>query len=421
MSMKGGGTLLRSNKLFRLLFVSRVISLTGSAVAPIAQAFAVLELTRSASAFGVVLAAGYVPLIVFLLLGGVVADRIDRGIVMVWSNIACAAAQAVLAVLLIVGVARIWQVAALACVCGAASAFFGPASSGIVPQIVDPREVHDANALLRLSMNCVRVLGPALGGMAVAVCGAGWVIAWDAITFASAAALFARLRIPLPPRPAATMIADLAEGWAQFWSLPWLWSLVLQYSLINAVWVGGFELLGPIMSQERLGGASSWGLITAALAAGLLAGGALILAWKPKRPLLAATLSTLTKAAPLAAMATGQSLMMIIAATFIAGVGTEVFIVCFYSALQREVPADRMSRVSSYDIFLGTILVPVGYLLAGPLAATIGIGATLQAGIAVIAISTCAVLLLPLIRSYRDSDIVPEHGLGESDNADVLD
>ncbi|NNH68747.1 MFS transporter [Nocardia uniformis] len=401
MSLKSGARILATHPRFRILFWGRLISLTGSAVAPIAQAFAVLDLTGSATAFGVVLAVGYAPLIAFLLVGGVVADRFSRSSVMVWSNWICAAAQVVLAVLLVTGHARVWHIAVAAAVVGGAGAFFGPASQGIVPQVVEADRLHDANALLRLSMNGIKVLGPAVGGVAVAFIGSGWVIAWDAASFALAAVLLARLRVDLPPRPPSRFRADLAEGWSEFWSRSWMWSLVLQYSLVNAVWVGCFQLLGPIISQQNLGGPAAWGIITAALACGLLAGGVLILAWKPRRPLLAAASSTFAKALPLVALAYEQPLWAVAAATFAAGIGTEVFVVCFYSTLQRLVPADRVSRVSSYDILFGTVLIPFGYLIAGPVSDRTGTFPTIITGVGIVVASTFVVLALPSIRTYR--------------------
>jgi MFS family permease len=418
MSLTAGVGLLWNCRPFRILFVGRIISLTGSAIAPIALAFAVLDLTPSLIAFGLVLAAGYLPLVIFLLVGGVIADRMRRGPVMVCSNVACALTQAVVAALLLTGNAQIWQLIALTSIAGIAGAFFGPASAGIVPQVVNADELHDANALLRLSMNSIKVLGPAAGGAAVATVGSGWAITWDALTFAVAALMLSRLRIPLPPRKPATMLADLKAGWDEFWSRTWLWTLVLQYALVNAVWVGGFQLLGPLVAQQRLGGASAWGALVAALAAGLFAGGGLVLAWKPRRPLLAATVSTFSKAVPLAVLALAQPLHVLIAAAFMAGVGTEIFVVCFYSTMQRRVPADRMSKVSSYDIFFGTLLIPVGYLVTGPAASWLGISSTLWAGVAVIVISTIATLTVPAIRTDRPDNDRPDTISADSNTAE---
>ncbi|MFT4043843.1 MAG: MFS transporter [Gordonia sp. (in: high G+C Gram-positive bacteria)] len=316
----------------------------------------------------------------------------------------CAGTQAVLAALLITGNARVWNIAAAAALAGGAGAFFGPASQGIIPQLVNAEQLHDANALLRLSMNSVKVLGPAFAGGAVVYFGSGWVIAWDAITFAASAILLARLRVQLPPRPTARFHTDLAQGWKEFWSHSWLWSLVLQYSLVNAVWVGCFQLLGPIISKEDLGGPVAWGLVTAALAAGLLTDGVLILIWKPPRPLLAAATSTVTKALPLAALATTQPLWVVMVTTFVAGIGTETFIVCFYTTMQRLVPADRVSRVTAYDILFGTLLIPIGYLIAGPLSDHLGAPPTIGTGIGIVIASTIMVLLLPVVRTYRATE-----------------
>ncbi|MBF6210579.1 MFS transporter [Nocardia puris] len=199
MSVMAGARLLRGDSAFRTFLLGRLVSSTGSAVAPIAQSFAVLELTRSATWFGVVLAVGFLPQVLFVVVGGVVADRFRRGTVMVWSNAVSACTQALLAILVLTGTAQIWHIAAVAGVAGTAAAFFGPAANGVIPQPVDHRDLHDANALLRLSMNLAKVLGPGIGGVAVAVFGSGWVIGWDALTFAIAAPAEDKPRTALEP------------------------------------------------------------------------------------------------------------------------------------------------------------------------------------------------------------------------------
>ena len=167
---------------FRLLFFGRVVSIAGSAMAPVALAFAVLELDGSATDLGFVLALAILPQIFFLLVGGVIADRLPRHLVMVGSNLVAGAAQAVAAYLLLTGRAEIWHLAVIALVRAVASSFFFPASQGIVPQTVPTEKLQPANALLRLALNATNIGGAALGGLLVAAAGPGWAIGFDALT-----------------------------------------------------------------------------------------------------------------------------------------------------------------------------------------------------------------------------------------------
>jgi MFS family permease len=174
---------------FRLLFAGRTVSLVGTAIAPVALAFAVLDLTGSKTDLGLILAAREVPLIVFLLVGGIWADRLPRNRVMVGANVVSGLTQATAAALLITGNAEIWHLAALAALNGSASAFFFPASAGVVPQTVPAPLLQQANAFLALAVNGAMIGGAAAAGFLVAAFGAGWAIA---TTSPSAGASFAR-------------------------------------------------------------------------------------------------------------------------------------------------------------------------------------------------------------------------------------
>ncbi|HWN21761.1 MAG TPA: MFS transporter, partial [Gaiellaceae bacterium] len=201
---------------FRYLFAGRVTSLLGSAIAPVALAFAVLDLTGSPTSLGIVLAARLIPQIIFLLVGGVIADRLPRQLVMVSANVVSGTAQGVVALLLLLGVAEVWHLIALQLVAGASSAFFFPASSGIVPQTVRPAVLQEANALLRLSLNGTSITGAAAGGVLVAAAGSGWALAFDAVTYFAAALLLGRIRLSRTARVAGSnALAELREGWRE--------------------------------------------------------------------------------------------------------------------------------------------------------------------------------------------------------------
>lgn len=380
---------------FRLLFAGRTISLVGNAIAPVALAFAVLDLTGSKTDLGLVLAAREIPLIVFLLVGGIWADRLPRNLVMVGANTASAFSQAGAAVLLITGSAEIWHLAALAAVNGGASAFFFPASAGVIPQTVPAPLLQQANALLALAMNSALIGGAAIAGFLVAFFGPGWAIAIDAGTYVLGATFVALMRLPaVEPTESPRFLSDLAVGWREFRSRTWLWVIVLQFSFLLMVTMGAYSVLGPVVADGELGGAKAWGAILTAQAAGLVAGGLLGLRFRPRRMLVAATLGILLVPAPLVALGFPLALPVIAAIAFLAGIGNEIFGLLWHTTMQQEIPADKLSRVYSYDA-LGSIgLVPVGYAIAGPVADAIGVRATLWGAAAIGVGVTLAVLLV---------------------------
>ena len=387
---------------FRLLFLGRTTSLVGSAIAPVALAFAVLDLTGSKTDLGVILACREIPLVVFLLIGGIWADRIPRNKVMMSANVVSAFAQGATAALLISGNAEVWHLAALAAVNGGASAFFFPASAGVVPQTVPSPLLQQANALLQLAMNAAMIGGAALAGFLVAGVGAGWAIAIDAGTYLLAAGLVALMRLPAVVREAATSFAhELAVGWREFRSRTWLWVIVLQFSFLLMVTVGAFSVLGPVVADDELGGAKAWGAILTAQAAGLVVGGLLGLRFRPRRMLLAATFGILAFPAPLIALGFPLSVPAIAAVAFVASVGNEIFGLLWHTTMQQEIPADKLSRVYSYDA-LGSIgLVPLGYALAGPAAEAFGVRATLWGAAAIAVAVTLPVLAVRDVRTLE--------------------
>lgn len=385
--------------LFRRLFVGRLVSFLGSSVAVVALAFAVLDVSGSPADLGIVLAAREVPQVIFLLIGGVVADRLPRNRVMVVSNVLSGVAQGVAAVLLLTGDARVWQLAALAAVNGVAVSFFFPASEGLVPQTVSRGRLQQANALLRLAQTSTSIGGAALGGLLVAATSPGWAIAADAASYLLAAAVLVSLRLPaIRKDAAASFLRDLHEGWREFWSRTWLWSIVLQFSLVNAAWAGGFQLLGPVEANRRLGGASAWGLVLSALSAGFVVGGLVALRWRTGRPLLVGTLGVFTMALPMAALAGNAPVWLLAAAAFTAGVGLEQFGVAWSTVMQEQIPMERLSRVYSYDALGSFVFIPIGFAAAGPAAAAIGVTPTIWVATGVLVGVTLLVLLSADVR-----------------------
>ncbi len=371
-------------------------------MAPVALAFAVLHLTGSASALGLVLAARMVPNVLLLALGGVIADRLPRSTVLVGSNVIGGAAQAVAAVLLLSGEAQVWHLVILEAINGAAFALFYPADSALVPLTVPEDQLQEANALLRLGTNATLILGAALAGVLVAALNPGWAIAADAATFLVAAVVMASMRgIEAAAVGARGFLTDLRDGWSEFMAHRWLWTIVAQFSVMLLGFLGAFLVLGPVVAERELSGASSWAAIVGGQSAGLLAGGVLALRWRPSRPLLIATIAVFGHALPIAALAMGLPLAAIICAAAISGVGMEVFAVYWYTALHEYVAPEALSRVSAYDA-LGSIgISPIGLVAAGPISDLIGVDATLWIGVLLVVVPTALVLLVPEVRNLR--------------------
>ena len=385
---------------FRLLFLGRAVSFLGNAVAPVALAFAVLDLTGSKSDLGLLLAARALPQVVFILVGGALSDRLPRHHVMVASSIVSGLSQASIALLLLTHHAQLWHLIVLSVVNGTSTAFFFPASSGVIPQTVPRELLQQANAVLRMALNASSILGAALGGIAVAAVGAGWAIAFDGVTFLLGAVFIGAMSIRAAEREEmTTLLAELRDGWREFHGRTWLWAIVLQFSIVNAAQGGGLNVLGPVVARDSLGGAAAWGAILGAEAGGLLLGGLLALRFRPRRMLLVATFGILLMPIVLVALAVPAPLPVVIGAAIVAGVGVETFGILWDTTMQQEIPQKKLSRLYAYDMLGSIMFVPIGLAVAGPLAQTIGVRSTLWAGVACIVAVSLAVLAVPDVRN----------------------
>ncbi|MDX6505519.1 MAG: hypothetical protein QOG06_163 [Gaiellaceae bacterium] len=385
--------------------------MVGGAFGTLALAFAVLDLTGSKADLGYVLAARSVPTIVFLLVGGIWADRLPRHRVMVASNVLAGASQAAVAALLFSGHAKIWMLALLAAANGASSAFFFPAFSGVVPQIVPQRLLQEANAVLRLGRNGAFIAGGAVAGIVVGVTSPAVGVAVDAGTFLLAAGLIGAMRLPSSLHmESSNFFADLAIGWREFSSRAWLWTIVLQFSFVNAIEVGSEGVLGPAIAKRHLHGPAGWGLILAVDAVGLIAGGLVMLRLRPRRMLLVATLGFLLTVPFLFALAIPLPFAAMLLVAFVAGIGSETFGVLWDTTMQQEIPADRLSRVYSYDALGSWALVPLGFAVAGPISQLLGTRQTLVWAALLSLTVTLAVLLVRDVRNLTrvEGKVAPE-------------
>jgi hypothetical protein len=387
---------------FRLLAACNVISVAGSQSAAVAIPFAVLRSGGSASDVGYVATAELIAMIGCLLLGGVIADRLPRHHVIMAAEALQALAQGTSAALVLTGHARPWQLAALAAAGGAGFGLYYPAAQGLLPQTVPESQRAQATALYRAGRNAASIGGAALGGLITGLAGPGSALAADAASFTAAAALRAGMRFQRhPPAPAHGMLGDLRDGWREFTSHRWLWPVVTQFTIITGIYAAAMSVLGPLVAHASLGGARSWGLITAAYAAGAVAGGLAMTRYRPRRLLLAAVLAVPAYSLLLFALAVPLPVPLDLAAALVAGGSLEVYTVCWATTMQQEIPPEKLSRVASYDALGGIALTPAATAIAGPAATAIGTAGVLTAGGALVAILPALTLLMPEVRGMR--------------------
>jgi predicted MFS family arabinose efflux permease len=383
---------------FRLFFLGQSASLLGDGMVNVALAFAVIELGGSASDIGLVFACRTLPLVACLLVGGVVADRTSRRAVMVAADLTCVASQGVLAALLIAGAADIWTVALLAGITGGATGFFNPASVGLVPTIVPPEDLQRANGLRATAMASGEIAGPLVAGLLVVTSGPGWALAIDAATFAVSAAFLSRLSVPERiARETASFLSELRDGWAAFRSRTWVWTFVASAAAGNMLW-GAWSVLGPVVADRDLGGAAVWGTILAAMGVGGLAGALLAIRANPRRPMVVAILMVPVFAVPLALLAAGAPAPVLVVGALASGGAMMLGNTLWESTLQRHIPGESLSRVSAYDWFGSLAFRPLGLAIWGPVAAAVGISASLWAAFALLAATGLALLAVPDIR-----------------------
>jgi MFS family permease len=360
---------------FAWYYAGRFISTTGSMMAPIALTFAVLDLTGSASALGVVLAARFVPMVVFMLVGGVIADRFSRSTVMQWSHYLSAATQGAVAGLLLTGAAELWMIIVLEVLNGTVSAFTFPAMQGVVPQVVPRSHIQQANAMLSFSRNGLAIIGPSIGALLVVSVGSGWAVLIDATTWAVAAWCMARVRLPAAVASerlaAPSLWRDLRDGWVAFTSMTWIWVVVAAFGLMNAIHAGVWFTLGPTIAEDTIG-RQAWGWVLSAEAAGLLLMTLVMMRWRLQHPLRAGMLGMCALAPPMLLLGLGPEVTPLLALAFLAGCGVEIFSIGWQTAYHEHVPNEVLSRVASYDALGSFIAIPIGQLTFGPLAEAFG-------------------------------------------------
>jgi MFS family permease len=387
-----------------LLFGARTASLIGTAMAPVGLSFAVLAATGSTTDLGVVLAARVLPFALFLLIGGVLADRLPRQLVMVGSDTVSAAAQLATGLLVIAGSHSLVWLIVLQFVAGSANAFFFPAAVGLLPHTVPVGVFAKASAYMGLSRNTAYIGGAALGGFIAALSSPGWTLVADAVTFALSAVLTLGLRVPHLPPPPASLLKDLREGWGEFRSRTWLWAIVAQFAVVVGFGRGAQLVLGPVIAKAHLGGPAAWGWVLSMDGVGSVVAAFLLVHRRRKfsRPLLVASAGILVDAGILLALYDPLGLGWLLLFSFVGGVGEALFGVMWETTMAREIPPQALSRVSAYDAMGSYLLQPIGLAVMGPLVALTGVRGGLLIGAAAIIVPTVAVMCVPDVYRRRE-------------------
>ncbi len=386
---------------FLLLWMGQAVSAFGDGLLPVALAFAALEISHSATALGAVLAVSYGSRIVVSPVGGVWSDRLPRQLVMLASDGVRGAVQIALGAVLISGHAQLWHLLAGMLLFGAASGFFQPAAGALVPQTVTAERLQQANALMGLARSTTGVLGPALSGVLVALFSPGWCFAIDGATFVVSAISLALLRMaPIGGTSKSGFWAELADGLRAVVGRRWYLLNLGAHAMWNLGLAATF-VMGPIVAKDRLGGASAWGLITAAQGVGSIVGGLIALRLMPRRPLIAANLSLVPAALIPLAFAVPEPTAVIMAVALVGMAGLTFLNEVWFATVPQLMPPEVLARVTSLDWFLSLIVMPVGYSLAGPLADRVGIRPTLALAALAMSVPCLLIVFVPGVRRVK--------------------
>jgi MFS family permease len=360
---------------FRILLADRLLAPLAYSFSAVGVSFAVLDVTGSTADLSYVLAAQMVPSVLFMLFGGVAADRFKPQLVIVLGNLLIALGEGTFGLLTLTHAIGVPAMIGLELVTGTGMSLFWPASTALLPKIVPNEQLQAANALSRLVMNGSQTGGMAIAGLTVAAVGPGWSLSVCGVGMLGTVPLLSSLKARANERPEhePSVWHELREGWQEFVKHAWVWGTVLEYLLVNACWYGGLLVLGPVVAKAHLGGPAAWGWLNAVFSVGLILGGMIALRWMPKRPMLAVTGLPVTMGLACWAVGGLWPFWLILLSWLLAGAATEVLIVCWNVSLARFIRPDRLARVSAYDGLGSTLAMPLGALAAGPLAAHLGV------------------------------------------------
>jgi MFS family permease len=389
---------------FRLLWVGQAVSAVGDQIFPVAVTITVLNSGGRVTQVGLVLAARWLAFVLLAPVGGVWADRLPRTLVMRAAD--AFRAVAVLGLAMLPAAPPLWVLALLVFLVGGGEAFFRPAETALLPSILPPERLRPANALITVSYRSAAVTGPGLGALVVVAAGGtrpAFVL--NSLTFLVSLVTLTMLREPARVRVDAAdragMVREILDGVAEVRQRPWV-AAVLGLAAVTLMLVIAPEtVLLPVVGRQQFGTDAVYATSLALFAAGGIVGGVVALRWRPRRPGLVGAIGWLPFTLVLLVLAFPAAPWRFYVAYFVAGVGFEPFNVYWQTALQREIPADRLARVSSLDWMASLALLPVGMALTGPAVAAFGQGAVLAVAAVVNVAGTVLVLRVPGVKDLR--------------------
>ncbi len=401
------------------------VSLLGDGLWLVAVAWQVIELGGGPLQLSLVATLYSVGLVGCVLLGGVVADRVSRRRIMVLADLVRVVATVTLGALAVAGLLEVWQMALGALTIGAAEAFFVPAFTALVPQLVPEDELLAANGLEGVIRPlALQAAGPALGGVLVGIADPGTAMLANGGTYAiSVACLLAIGTVALPPHEAGTgggasLLADMRAGWRYMTSQRWLWSTLLFACVAVLFVIGPIEVLLPFAVREQTGGGSEqFGLVLAVYGIGSALGAVLISSRPfPRRYLTAMLLLWGLGTLPMALMGWLHVLWAMALVAFVVGLCDAGGGVIWGTLLQRRVPARLQGRVASLDWFVSLALMPISMALAGPAGELVGLGPVFVAtGVGCAATALVVLFGLRLREDERAHPLVDERTLAAAD------
>jgi MFS family permease len=391
---------------FRWYYIASTVNTAGSSMAGVALAFAVLSIDNSPSALGFVLAANTIPMVLFLLFGGVIADRLPLTVVLRFGMLVVGGSQAAAAALVISGAAELWMLIVLEVVNGTVLAIAFPALASIMPQLVPRELLQQANALQSFSRGALRIIGPTISALLVVGIGPGWALGADAATWLAASAILVLVKLPpRPPREERTStLGELREGWTYFRGTTWLWAVVLGFGFLNAIHTGAWFTLGPARAKATIG-EQGWGFVLSAESLGLIVTTLVLLRRQLRMPLRSGMLGITLLGLPIFVLGWSPHLLPLIVCAFVAGAGTEVFSMGWNLAMQEHVPENMLSRAYSYDALGSFVAMPLGQLAFGPLGAAFGARGVLMVSGAAYVVICLLVLCSRSVRGLRRVEV----------------
>ena len=396
---------LSSHEGFSMLVTARLISNVGNGLSPIALAYGVLSLPGAdGSDLSIVMGARYLPLIIFMLFGGVFADRFQRNRIVGGSDIIGSALVAVSAISLIAGFSSILLLAIMGALFGFLNALWWPAMSGVLPEILPKEKLQEGNAIIGLMSNIGVVFGTLLGGVIVTLTSPGWALLIDGLTFFIAGLIVWNLKLDAKSRiESPGILDDLRVGWREFISRSWLVTMVIAFAFINMAFDSMITILGPLNFSDPETGPRNWSYNLAGLTIGMMIGGIIVLKFKFKHPLFVSMILVAISGVWDFALAFDLSLAISIAAGVFSGIAVEIFLVTWSTSMQTHIPEESFSRVNAYDSLGSYGFAPLGIIIAGPLAEAFSVNSILFATGAITLLASVVALSVKSVRTLSNA------------------